>query len=273
VALDFNWPLNKVWKGFINPHYKECPESNKTCFGGSTAAGAWLSSISRFLALLGEQAIENKPGHAEACAKRGCIYPHPYLAEFPQAPTTSVPSAVIQAAFDKFPDDFRSRVHHTQTHAPTRLVVPDAGVEKLIRGLAKYDGPVGIFAHDMNYDLYKRLAKMSGMPKGWDSCPVCKGKNIDPASNTAYEAWEEEPPPEGPGYQLWETVSEGSPVSPVFPTKEAFIGHLTRVMGHSREAAENFCDDGSAPSMVMAGGKLYEGIDSCAIPNSNETTK
>lgn len=25
VALDFEWPIKKVWKGFINPHYdKEC---------------------------------------------------------------------------------------------------------------------------------------------------------------------------------------------------------------------------------------------------------
>lgn len=28
VALDFNWPLHRVWKGFINPHAgpPDCPE-------------------------------------------------------------------------------------------------------------------------------------------------------------------------------------------------------------------------------------------------------
>jgi hypothetical protein len=31
-----------------------------------------------------------------------------------------------------------------------------------------------------------------------------------------YEAWRPTDPPEGEGWQLWETTSEGSPVSPVF---------------------------------------------------------
>ena len=26
VPLDFDWPLGKVWPGFINPHYEECPD-------------------------------------------------------------------------------------------------------------------------------------------------------------------------------------------------------------------------------------------------------
>ena len=34
-------------------------------------------------------------------------------------------------------------------------------------------------------------------------------------------------PPEGTGYQLWETVSEGSPVSPVFETKEKLCKWLS----------------------------------------------
>lgn len=43
-------------------------------------------------------------------------------------------------------------------------------------------------------------------------------KGMIPASmiQEAYDAWEPREPPEGPGYQLWETTSEGSPQSPVF---------------------------------------------------------
>ena len=26
VPMDFNWPMNKVWDGYGNPHYKECPK-------------------------------------------------------------------------------------------------------------------------------------------------------------------------------------------------------------------------------------------------------
>lgn len=38
-----------------------------------------------------------------------------------------------------------------------------------------------------------------------------------------YEAWQETPPPAGDGWQLWENVSEGSPVSPVFKTREELL--------------------------------------------------
>lgn len=35
-----------------------------------------------------------------------------------------------------------------------------------------------------------------------------------------YEEWKEHEPPTGEGWQLWETCSEGSPVSPVFASAE-----------------------------------------------------
>ena len=64
-------------------------------------------------------------------------------------------------------------------------------------------------------------------------------------------------PPAGEGWQVWENVSEGSPVSPVFATKEALIEHLTifgtdRYSGRplSQKAAENFVGQGWAPSGV-----------------------
>lgn len=64
-------------------------------------------------------------------------------------------------------------------------------------------------------------------------------------------------PPAGEGWQLWETVSEGSPISPVFATKDGLVDWLcssayqfgiSRPM--QREQAERFVDAGWAPSMV-----------------------
>lgn len=34
VALDFHWPIKKTWKGYLNPHYRKCPD----CETGSTRA-------------------------------------------------------------------------------------------------------------------------------------------------------------------------------------------------------------------------------------------
>lgn len=51
-------------------------------------------------------------------------------------------------------------------------------------------------------------------------------------------------------YQIYETVSEGTPVSPVF----TFLTDLEDWLvaeGYSRKSAERFAQDGWAPSMVM----------------------
>jgi hypothetical protein len=73
---------------------------------------------------------------------------------------------------------------------------------------------------------------------------------MDPAVKEAYDAWKPTDPPEGPGWQLWETVSEGSPVSPVLPTREAFVEYLMS-QGSTRSAAEAFTKSGWTPSGVM----------------------
>ena len=44
------------------------------------------------------------------------------------------------------------------------------------------------------------------------------GKVPSAVVETLCEEWKDYDPPKGPGYQLWETTSEGSPISPVFET-------------------------------------------------------
>lgn len=71
-----------------------------------------------------------------------------------------------------------------------------------------------------------------------------------------YQQPDESDPPEGEGWQLWETVSEGSPVSPVFPTAEELATWMTEnnctVTGPMRsfDAALRFVHAGWAPSMA-----------------------
>ncbi len=100
------------------------------------------------------------------------------------------------------------------------------------------------------------------MQKTWPGFqnPWYKYTEDSKTANTMYEAWQEVPPPTGEGWQLWETVSDGSPISPVFPTKEAFIEYLVSE-GYSRGAATAFCEDGWAPSAVFVGGKFYNDIE------------
>lgn len=69
-------------------------------------------------------------------------------------------------------------------------------------------------------------------------------------------------------YQVYETVSEGTPVSPVFATVDDMVGWLSTVpMGGvnreplSRKAAEQFVEHGSAPSFIMDSRGLRTGVE------------
>jgi hypothetical protein len=67
-------------------------------------------------------------------------------------------------------------------------------------------------------------------------------------------------------YQIYETVTEGTPVSPVFQTQQAIIDWLID-QGHTSHAAVQFVKGGWAPTMLMrvqpdGTGEYGVGIDS-----------
>lgn len=210
VPLDFAWPLEKVWEGYLNPHYRECG----ACDGrGATAASKRLREIVSLLMISGEDSLRGRN--------------HPYF---------------TGANFDG-------------------RVVPSPDMAELSGGLAGRP-PRDPFGHDSidAWEAQKKIVAAAGLPETWGTCPVCGGDGIDPAARDAYEAWQKTEPPTGEGYQLWETVSEGSPVSPVFADVEAFVRYL-RSEGHSEASARRFVTTGWAPSGVMVGGTFAANID------------
>jgi hypothetical protein len=94
--------------------------------------------------------------------------------------------------------------------------------------------------------------------------------NGGPPDKESYRdrAWTEE---EATHFQIYETVSEGTPVSPVFATKEEMIEYLVQHGdfwdkqrgngGWSREAATAFVNAGSACSMMVNNGVISEPRD------------
>lgn len=267
VPLDFNWPLNKVWSGYINPHGGPCPEDQTTCFNGYTAAGKWLESVARLIAMLGDEAVCNTPERLKHYAKSGRIYPHPYLQEFAQAPRTSIPDAVINKARELPTMPERMRVVEAyEARNPTRLLPLTDELADLVGGLAKKRGGKAalgeIGSSSVSWEIANVLRDAAGMRKRWGTCPVCKGHGDDPAQRKAANRWRKKHPPKGPGYQLWENVSEGSPISPVFPTRETFIAYLVGE-GYTQKAAEGFTESGWAPSMVVSGGVAKMNIEAC----------
>jgi len=68
--------------------------------------------------------------------------------------------------------------------------------------------------------------------------------------------------PSGKWYQLFETVSEGTPLSPPFETKEELIEWLTNNVDYwgnkwSSAGAKDIVESGFALSGIFSGGKMY----------------
>lgn len=82
-------------------------------------------------------------------------------------------------------------------------------------------------------------------------------------------AWTEA---EATAYQIYETVSEGTPTSPVFESLVALQRWLIE-QGYTPSAAAAFAAGGWVPSMVMANGRLYSGIEAADVLGQSDKWK
>lgn len=91
--------------------------------------------------------------------------------------------------------------------------------------------------------------------------------NGDPPEREYYRSYESA---DATWVQVYETVSEGTPVTPPFATKEELIEFLCTQKDfwgqgpRTREVATAFVNEGYVPSMVISGGVIYEDMQSVA---------
>lgn len=80
------------------------------------------------------------------------------------------------------------------------------------------------YINPYGYPGYCQSCNGTGRNAATKQCEQCNGDGQEPCSDPILkknrEEWQEYEPPIGDGYQLWETCSEGSPVSPVFESAE-----------------------------------------------------
>lgn len=234
VALDFDWPRDRVWEGFTNCPGRPCP--NPQCDGGQLAVGWFLQSLAYKLFQAGYDA------HTGATL-------HPWTRELPTSGGKCFPGG-------KHPD----------------------GLADLIAGLAGKTADEAFSRRDglRDYMLMEALAKHAGLDESLWRCSVCDCSGIHPEDKEAHDAWEPTEPPAGEGWQVWETVSEGSPVSPVMKTPEALAKWMTEndtsvMEGTSYEHWLAFIHEGWAPSMMsIPGHGLVTGVEGVALSKSAE---
>jgi hypothetical protein len=144
-----------------------------------------------------------------------------------------------------------------------RLHVPSA-IEVNRWSVAKFGGYDSINAFICIEAKCKRL--------GIDlACDRCNGERVlwqSEQLKTLHENWVKVEPPAGEGWQIWETVSEGSPISPVFNSAESLVSWLESE-GYSRLVAINFVKSGWVPSGVFVNSEssshFYSDIESAIL--------
>jgi len=229
VPLDFVWPKNKIWEGYVNPFYKKC-EKCATCKGDSySPEGRFLHSIwYRHLATDLFGIYYGTPLAAVPSEKELLAY-----GERPEVIQNIAFARLFRfkvlANWDERleEEDVLALVKGERLWDFTRTWTPGEGWKKKDSPVIPTPDQVNAwsrkgFGHDCinQWVCIKARAKKA---KAVTGCPDCKGTGEywpDPADKKKAARWKTYEPPKGPGWQLWETVSEGSPMSPVFATPE-----------------------------------------------------
>ena len=304
VPPDFSWPLDKTWHGFLNPHYKavKCTACDGT--GASPRAryfsNQWYGKVPFHPAQTGSEPFSPKHPAIVQLAQRNIGHDESFYARLHRA--TSKDDAIYQEAC-RLCDHFNSQwshhlgqvdvdalvdgerlwdfTHRPRTQEEADKLKADAAVDggndhwmrepNGYRPTAKEVNEWSLcgFGHDcINQSIcVGARCKREGVEH---YCAKCEGHGeIWPSkeAEVLHDSWEKVEPPTGGAYQIWETVSEGSPVSPPFLRPE----DLARWMVANDDSVTKGTDydgwmkfilgDGWAPSMVMVGGKVMSGVE------------
>lgn len=274
VALDFDWPLDKVWKGFLMPeslHEKTCTDCDGSGYSpeARNLRDRWYGYVPFDPAETGsvpftpetpevrafaERQIERTPeyyGTGERAVLRECLrICKLWNAQWSHHLAQEDVDALIAG------DRLWSLTHDfdPETRWTPKDPMPEITADQVNRWSLEGFGHDSINCHV----VIEARCERNGLEK---TCKTCKGHgSVEAYEGQREEAenWESTDPPAGEGWQVWETTSEGSPISPVFPDREGVIQWLmspayNRGMSRSltRKQAENFVGNGWAPSFFI----------------------
>jgi hypothetical protein len=281
VPLNFDWPLNKVWDGYLTPDRldeEKCPDcKNGYSPQAQNLHDLWYGKIPFVPASTGSTPWRHDSPGVRAFAERNIGNAPDFYG--------SGEAAIVREA-QRLADLFNgSWSHHLSQEDVNALVAAGRLMDFTHRwssedGWQKIEPPVTPtaeqvnewslrgFGHDgINASVVVRArCEREGIA---DTCPTCLGhSSIEayPGQRAEAEAWEPTDPPEGEGWQLWETVSEGSPISPVCATADELAAWMSDPARGDRwvpaEAARKFIDAGWAPTFVGTPGRgLVSGVE------------
>lgn len=276
VPMDFDAPLDKVWPGYLNQHYVPCPAA---CDGGYSATyralhAKWYGHV---------------PFRPE---ERGSV---PFAADHPVIRALAERNAArgrtdIDREAARLAAHFNGSWMHHLCQRDVDVLVADGRLMDITHAWTRGNGwqprdpPVQPLAADVNawslqgfghdsinaYCVIKAECDHLGAPH---TCGTCGGSGIHPDHRDAYEAWTPTEPPTGDGWQMWETTSEGSPISPVFATPEELARWLAdtgaSAFGYTGASYEHWLGmiraGSTVGSMIAVDGRLMSGVEAAAV--------
>ena len=125
--------------------------------------------------------------------------------------------------------------------------------------LANYQRRCWDFENDVDGQRTRAAKHGSYSLADWDGGP--------PSRDYYRQAWDDDNP--ATHYQIYETVTEGTPTSPVFASLDEMFNWLIGE-GYSGHAAGKFVKDGWAPSMMFSPDKGVSGIGIHSLDWVNE---
>lgn len=212
VPLDFDWPVEEIWSGYLRPNELDLP----TC---TDCDGSGSGPLARYL---------DRTFYANDLPL-GLSRLYRWDDKITQDEVDMLVAAhrldgwglfdrveVVPPRVDEDGDEVRYDWVRNDVPTPTADEVNAAQ-----RGRAMVHDAIN------RWKLVRRRCEQMG---GVVECLTCAGRGEvgTDEQRAAHEAWELIDPPTGDGWQLWETTTEGSPKSPVFATGEELAQWMSR---------------------------------------------
>jgi hypothetical protein len=258
VRLDFNWPIDKVWHGYLNPFYKYTTMCVACKGRGESPESLRLNDL-----WYGYVPFDPKDKGSEPFTKDNPLIRASVTEKVKRSPEYyGVGEVAIDREAHRMAGIYNKgwRHHLSQDevdHLYNNGGLPDM-VHVYVRGkgwISKEEFTAPPTAKEVNeyyltsfrgpelYMLHQYVMKQN---KWRNKCSVCHGKGIfwnDPRNEFLSRRWKPFDPPKGDGFQLWETTSEGSPVSPVFTSLDElseWCADNATTFGSSRASKESW---------------------------------
>lgn len=274
VPFDWDFPLNETWTGYLMPEKFEevpCPD----CERGHSWQYEVLHDLWYGYRPFDSVMTGSTPWQPDHPVIRGMAERHIEQAAWHYG---SGEAAILREA-QRLANHFNNGWSHHLSQVDVDVLVKAGRLYDFTHQWVKGEGwkpkdvPVHPTAaqvnewslHGMGHDssnawlVINARCERYGMPTVCATCDGHGGLEAYPGQREEAEAWEREEPPTGEGWQLWQTVSEGGPISPVFETPEelarwmaspAYCWGASRDSGLAYEDALAFVKEGWAPSFV-----------------------